>query len=106
MGRVTLVTAIRQMSGKHHAHGCSECHLRYTDACSTPEQNGKCVTCRVGQQRALWDQNSDPAGCCVNAREVKDAETLGKYKLAGPGPWYRCPVCSRTHAHDPRRAHE
>lgn len=95
--------SLRQLAKKHHAHGCLMCRLRYTDACGSPEMNALCSLCRGGQQRALWDQNSDPASCCeTDCRKINEPEELMRYKLAGPGPWYRCRQCSRTHSFDPR----
>jgi len=98
-----LLTAVRQLRNKHHAHGCTECSLRYTDACATPEVNDLCLGCRTGRlERALWDVNSNPDRCCsTQSRKVTDAETVMRYKLGGPGPWYRCTKCSRTHSFNP-----
>lgn len=101
--RSDLLTVVRRLRNKHHAHGCADCGLRYTDACESPDLNERCSKCRVGQERALWDQNSDPDRCCrTQSRQVTDAETVMRYKLGGPGPWFRCQKCSRTHSFDPR----
>jgi hypothetical protein len=103
--RPVLMAAVLRLRNKHHAHGCTECSLRYTDACDTPEENWRCLMCRSGQERALWDQNSDPDECCRTlSRQVSDAETVMRYKLGGPGPWFRCDKCSRTHSFNPRSA--
>lgn len=86
----------------YHAHGCTECGRRYTDSCQSTAVNGRCYGCRTGRSRSKWDQDFDPILCCrTDSALIKDKETLSRYNLAGPGPWYRCKTCSRTHPYRP-----
>lgn len=90
------------MAKKHHAHGCFQCSTRYTDHCADPKANGLCQACR-GMDRPRWEVSFDPGGCCAGeSRLVKDAQTITSYGLAGPGPWYKCRVCARTHPFNPK----
>ena len=92
-----------------HAHGCDQCSRRYTDTCTTPSVNGRCQTCRHGRSplecdlRPLWDRDHDPRACCREVSKlIITAAEMERYGLAGPGPWFKCKTCSRTHPYDPR----
>jgi hypothetical protein len=101
-GAKTLPTLLRNLEGKHHAHGCRSCGQRYTDACRTTDVDGPCQDCRGGKHgRPIWDLNSDPADCCYQHSKECDIWTRGVYDLAGTRTWYRCSVCSRTHPFKP-----
>lgn len=89
----------------HHAHGCLQCGRRYTDTCSTPQDNGVCLTCQSGQEVPFWDRDRAPQWCCrIHSRVITTAELIQRYALGGPGPWFICGVCSRTHPFDPTGA--
>lgn len=98
----TIPTLLKQLAGRHHAHGCAQCNLRYTDCCNTPGQDGRCITCRGGRHgRALWDENADPVSCCrAYSREVT-IDQRARYDLAGTRSWWICQVCARTHPYMP-----
>lgn len=87
----------KKMRGRAHWHGCTQCHLAYDDACETPRVNGVCVDCRGGRPRSLLMRGRDPKGCCIDNTEMVDDEVRARYKLAGPGPWYQCRICYRSH---------
>ena len=98
----TLPTLLAQLSGKHHAHGCSECSARYTDACLAPSVDARCQECRGSTHgRPMWDVSGDPASCCYEYSKEATIEVRGAYQLAGERTWYRCSVCSRTHPRKP-----
>lgn len=101
MAAKTLPTLLNQLTGKHHAHGCYDCGCRYTDACQKPGEDGRCISCRSGHERAMWDVSSDPASCCYEYSKKATIEIRGAYALAGECQWYRCSVCSRTHPFKP-----
>lgn len=90
----------------YHAHGCTECELRYADACSTPEVNGVCMSCRTGQDISIERLDRCPKDCCTyHSVQIEDSKVLNQYDLAGPGPWWICKGphgCFRTHPFDPR----
>jgi hypothetical protein len=86
----------------YHAHGCTTCGLRYGDACATPGDNDTCMPCRLGTPRV--ETGFDPAPCCGDhSRPVTDPEVLARYALGGPGPWWQCRRCFRSHPFDPAR---
>lgn len=86
-----------------HAHGCLACGRRYTDTCGTPAVNAECTTCRTGQPPATWDRDYEPQSCCRrHAVLITTVDVLDRYSLAGPGPWFLCRECARTHPFDPK----
>lgn len=88
--------------GKRHAHGCTACGRRYTDACQEPLVNRTC-SCVTGHARSQWDRDSDPQDCCrLYSQPVVNTETLARYALGGDEPWFQCQTCFRTHPRDPR----
>lgn len=94
---------MKSLARQHHAHGCAECHLRYTDACNIPDVDGRCQACR-GSHRPLWSLNADPAECCLEHSRLVTKEEMARYALAGSHTWYRCSQCSRTHPYKPKEA--
>lgn len=90
---------VAQLAGKWHWHSCSdrECRQVYHDTCETPETNGRCRFCRTGESSA-YDDWRLPKDCCFgNCELLTDATWAEWAELAGPGPWYRCRSCRRTH---------
>ncbi len=98
----------RRKKVRVHAHGCVGCGVRYEDGCfqrvlgkrgadvDTPGPDGLCLTCRTGRQQAFWPEARLPRACChANARLARKDE-CETYHLAGSGPWFVCPLCSRT----------
>ncbi len=86
----------------HHAHGCLRCGRRYTDTCTTPLDNGECLTCSVDQPPPIWDTDWTPQDCCrTSVHLITDVDVLVRYRLGGPGPWFLCERCARTHPFDP-----
>lgn len=89
---------VNQFAGKQHHHGCTECRGRYVCACEEPGRNRRCNACISGipsNTAREWG----PRQCCYDAEPIKPityADALKSYKLAGPGPWFKCPTCSRT----------
>lgn len=97
----TLATASRKYA-QHHAHGCLGCGRRYMDSCPRPAQNGSCFSCTTGKPMAHWDRSRMPVECCkTNAKRITDTAVLNSYSLGGPGPWFICRTCGRTHPFDP-----
>lgn len=88
--KMTITRAMNQMRGGAHFHCCTLCRGRYSCNCEEPERNGPCQGCRTPHERALWDRNHDPKECCATAQMVTDPEMIARYRLGGPGPWYRC----------------
>lgn len=90
--------------GLFHAHGCLDCGQRYQDTCAFPLKNNLCAVCR-GSQAAPSKEDLDrqPRDCCANggSRLITDVDVLSKYNLGGPGPWFLCRTCARTHPFDP-----
>lgn len=102
MAAKTLPTLLKQLSGRSHAHGCSECNNRYTDACTIPDIDARCQVCRgTSHGRPMWDESADPASCCYQHCKEATMQIRGVYGLAGTRTWYRCSVCSRTHPFKP-----
>lgn len=103
-GLQTAVKLPNAPVGAYHAHGCDKCSNRYTDRCTTPKTNGLCQACKNGTDRATWDKDQDPRECCrTSSTLVTDGADITRYSLGGPGPWFRCKKCSRTHPYDPTR---
>lgn len=103
--RVSLTGVHNQLRGKNHRHVCTNerCRLLYEDNCQQPETNQLCRPCR-GQRRA-WVYSDgraafDPRPCCRgNTALLTEPDDLLKYECAGPGPWFQCQTCFRTHGH-------
>lgn len=94
--------AKKKLVGSLHAHGCSDCHTRYEDACSTPEQDERCIAC---QGRPPWQyliDNRNPRDCCRETARLVTKEEKDRFKLAGKHLWFKCKVCARTHPFDPK----
>jgi len=86
----------------HHAHGCVGCRTRYMDSCRTPAVNERCIACRTGAPRVIWEADYDPRPCCRDRPVlVTDTETLNRYALGGSSAWWQCRTCARTHPYDP-----
>jgi hypothetical protein len=92
-----------KMAGKYHAHGCSDCGLRYADACQYPLVNELCQLCR-GRERPLWERSTDPADCCFENSRLVGAVEASRFFLGGDTLWFKCRVCARTHPFDPKEA--
>lgn len=90
--------------GVYHAHGCTKCGGRYSDSCNTPSENSQCMTCLHGHAVTVERQDRAPKDCCKqNSVLIQDIETLNRYDLGGPGPWFICKGphgCARTHPFD------
>ncbi len=90
---------VEGLAGLSHLHYCSnrECRLGYEDQCDTPLINIRCHPCR-GKERPRYFVSRDPQECCMgNCSQVTDKHTLMLHKLAGPGPWFQCSRCARSH---------
>lgn len=91
----------------YHAHGCTSCEGRYADRCDTPLVNGQCMTCTHGHDLTVERQDRAPKDCCKqHSARIEDAETLNRYSLGGPGPWWICKGphgCYRTHPTNPKK---
>jgi hypothetical protein len=93
------VRSMSKMAGEAHLHSCAarDCRLVYEDSCNTPGENGRCHVCR-NVRRPVWAEGRDPRDCCWgNCEQVTDKVQIRRYALAGPGPWYQCRTCARTH---------
>lgn len=93
-----------QFAGKQHHHGCRACRRRYVCACETPADDESCSVCRSGRvsdQAKAWE----PKACCLEKplKPITYAEDRKAYKLAGPGPWFKCPTCARTFPCQPNK---
>lgn len=96
--KATPDAAIGSLAGKPHFHLCSDrkCRLIYEDRCGTPRVNGRCQQCR-GTSRANIAPR-DPVACCeTNSQQVVTGDDIKRYSLGGPGPWYQCSICKRSH---------
>jgi len=103
--KVSLAKVHRDQVNKAHRHACTNpsCRLTYQDSCFTPERNGRCQPCR-GMRRTWVDVDGltalDPRPCCVdNSELMTSTDELARYECAGPGPWFQCRTCCRTHGH-------
>lgn len=97
--KVTSSGVYNQLRGKHHWHFCSnrECRLAYEDCCAQTEVNGLCQLCRGAGSRA-YAEPMDPRECCLdNCEQVLTTDEMLRFHLAGPGPWFKCKTCARTH---------
>lgn len=83
-----------------HLHFCRErdCRTVYDDyRCDDVSVNGHCHHHR-GRQRPVWDMTRDPQPCCYgNTYQVVSTDELVRQRLAGPGPWFKCRTCARSH---------
>lgn len=103
--KVSLAGVHRQLINKAHRHTCANpsCRLTFEDSCFTPERNGRCHSCR-GLRRPWVERDgrtsTDPRPCCVdNTTVLSEPDDLLRYDCAGPGPWFQCGTCKRTHGH-------
>lgn len=87
--------------GKHHYHGCTTCGLRYDDTCRTPEADGTCLSCRRGEL-SVYQYAYMPRPCCFTNSQVASKDDRTLYKLAGPGPWWKCKTCARQFTRQPQ----
>lgn len=102
IGAKALGPTVSRKYSAFHAHGCLQCGRRYADSCETPKENAVCMSCRAGQPVPSWDLARYPQLCCeASSRMVTDVVVLNRYGLAGPGPWYFCHACGRTHPFKP-----
>lgn len=92
----TAKRSVRTLAETYHFHACKECRLLYQDACAKPESNAICDDCR-GLARSFWEKARDPQPCCVNNTEMVVGDDVVTYRLAGPGPWFKCNTCARCH---------
>ena len=94
----------------YHAHGCTKCGGRYADRCDTPELNSKCMVCTHGHAPDQERRDREPKDCCrQHSVLIEDTDTLNRYSLAGPGPWWICKGphgCARTHPMNPKKEHQ
>lgn len=95
-----VVDVSRELRASWHLHFCREreCRVVYDCyGCEDPAVNGRCHACR-GLRRPVWDASRDPRPCCHgNCSQVTAKEELVRYRLAGPGPWFKCHTCARCH---------
>ena len=102
--RSAVTAAKPQRVSGFHAHGCIRCRRRYMDACTDSTRNAACKTCRTGEPPARWDANRLPHRCCRTAGQLMiDRDEVARYSLGGPGPWWICRTCQRTHPYDPTK---
>lgn len=98
----TSVDVSRKLAETWHLHFCSDrdCRLVYECAaheCPDVAKNTRCPLCR-GQIRPAWVSARDPQECCLgNCTQVTRPDELIRYRLAGPGPWFQCDTCARSH---------
>lgn len=90
------------MKGRLHAHGCTRCHVRYTDAC-VDLLDGHCTACRGGRAWQLLIDSAAPHDCCFEKSRLITKDDKERYSLAGGHLWHICTTCSRTHPCKPRR---
>lgn len=103
--RVSRSALNARLAGRGHRHVCrnSDCRLAYEDNCQTPADNDLCEPCRG--RRRTWTHHGglfwlDPSECCLDNTEVMtNVDDLLRYQCAGPGPWFQCRTCKRTHGH-------
>lgn len=94
---------LKPLDRRLHAHGCTQCSRRYSDACAQATVNALCQACK-GRQRPIWELDLDPQACCeVNSVPVTRPEKLMNYRLAGDMPWWICVKCCRTIPFNPAK---
>lgn len=101
MALTRKVFSTLKWGGKLHYHGCTNCHLRYHDACHTPELDGLCPSCTTGRISA-YQQAIEPRACCYVDTRLANRDDRDVYKLAGPGPWWLCRTCARQFTRQPK----
>lgn len=80
-----------------HAHGCRRCHTRYRDACSNPQTNDLCFSCRTGRPGFVeLLAGQAPRDCCHVHHRLVSREEKASYTLAGDCSWLICVTCKRT----------
>lgn len=96
----------RELRKAAHVHMCGERTCRKVYYCHDARQcdldnNGRCHACR-GIRVPIWAEVLDPKSCCLtNTEVVHTREERRRYRLAGPGPWFRCRACSRSNGWPP-----
>lgn len=92
--------------GSPHAHGCIRCHVRYEDACHTPDTDQPCTGCAGGLVWQYLIDNMRPRPHCRERSRLANKHEIKTYKLAGGHLWWICLDCSRTFPYDPRTWNE
>lgn len=85
------------------------CRHRYVDNCDDAVADGLCHLCASHGQTPdpWWPEAWLPDVCCLGESRWLDRtfrydrDVMADLRLAGPGPWYRCQGCGRTHPFDP-----
>jgi hypothetical protein len=93
----------RTLKNSLHAHGCTNCHVRYQDACADVAVDARCIKCRGGRPWQLLIDNAAPQDCCRRLSRLVTKAEKATYSLAGGHLWHICPDCKRTHPTSPRR---
>jgi hypothetical protein len=87
---------VADLRRRSHAHGCHRCHVRYRDACASPEVNALCFTCRTGKAGfPELLQGQAPRDCCIAHHRLTRKDERVTYSLAGDAAWHICTVCKR-----------
>lgn len=103
--KVSLASVHRDLDGKNHRHVCTNqsCRLMYEDNCHDAAVNGRCHFCRGARRPWVYEDGlsgHDPRPCCIdNTVALTEPKDLRRYDCAGPGPWFQCRTCFRTHGH-------
>lgn len=100
----SLAGVHRVLRDRSHYHTCAnqQCRLSYEDSCETPDRNERCCPCTGRRRTWIFDglDARDPRPCCRDNTElVTQPEDLERYLLGGPGPWFQCRTCRRSHGH-------
>lgn len=93
----------RSLKNSLHAHGCTNCHVRYSDACADVVNDGRCEACRGCKPWQFMIDSAAPKDCCRRASRMVTKDEKVTYRLAGGHLWHICGTCKRTHPTNPRR---
>ena len=97
--------SVNSFKEKLHYHGCDRCRGRYSCSCDMPGVDTTCGQCRGGHTEkglSTWQAATAPRDCCREQARTATNRERETYKLAGPGPWWVCTHCWRTHPKNPR----
>lgn len=104
--KVSSVASVHHKLNKRaHRHSCTvrTCRLTFEDTCGDASRNGRCHSCLGVRRPWLMPDGRtslDPHSCCVdNTKQLTDLSDLLRFECAGPGPWFQCLTCKRTHGH-------
>lgn len=107
MAKVSEAALYKKFRTIGHYHFCSDRDCRriyqclavvFLDGCPEPHRNARCAPCRGYPISRMHEDYLTPRDCCRNnVTQMTDRDQLLAFRLAGPGPWFKCKACARCH---------